>query len=121
MIEECRELYAILTTPHIRVIILNPHTIDSHPSLAQVYNLAGCSWASADFFPGEGKIFQGGGKNILFAQKTLKKIFSTKKFEKHTILVGQGALRTPMRGLLNPIQIRKESVIDNTNPLFKMD
>jgi len=24
-------------------------------------------WASADFFPGEGKIFQGGGKNILFA------------------------------------------------------
>jgi len=27
----------------------------------------GSSWASADFFPGEGKIFQGGGKNILFA------------------------------------------------------
>jgi len=25
------------------------------------------AWASADFFPGEGKIFQGGGKNILFA------------------------------------------------------
>jgi hypothetical protein len=36
-------------------------------------------WASADFFPGEGKVFQG-GNNILFALKMPKNIqFSFKK------------------------------------------
>jgi len=37
-------------------------------------------WASADFFPGEGKIFQG-GKNILFFSLIVKK---------HTIMPGHG-------------------------------
>jgi hypothetical protein len=41
-------------------------------------------------FPGEGK-FSRDGKNILFALKKLKVIlFSFKKIDKHTFLVGQG-------------------------------
>jgi len=41
-----------------------------------------CPWASADFFPVEDNIFQGGGKNILFALKMPKFIlFSVKKVQ----------------------------------------
>jgi len=41
------------------------------------------AWASADFFPREGKIFPGGEGNILFALKMLKNIlFSFKKSRK---------------------------------------
>ncbi len=43
------------------------------------------------FFPGEGKISQGGGKDILFAKKIPNKtLFSSRKFIKHNILVHQG-------------------------------
>jgi len=42
------------------------------------------------FFQGSEKIFQGGGQEPTFCQKTTKKIlFSSKKCKKHTILVGQ--------------------------------
>ena len=44
------------------------------------------------FFPGEGKIFQVGGKNILFALKTLKRYYFP---QKHTILAGQGGGQEP--------------------------
>jgi len=48
------------------------------------------TWASADFFPGE-------GKNILFALKNAKNIpFSFKKVEKQTILAGQGGQEPPL-------------------------
>ena len=41
-------------------------------------------WPSKDLFPGEGKIFQEGGKSILTAWKTLKMIPLHKKCLKHT-------------------------------------
>jgi len=55
-------------------------------------------WASADFFPGEGKIFQGGGgKNILFALKTPKNIlFSSKKKSKTYYFGRPGGVKGPL-------------------------
>jgi len=42
--------------------------------LVQVYAVIkySQSWASADFFPGEGKIFQGGAKTYYLPKKHLK-------------------------------------------------
>jgi len=66
------------------------------------------AWASSDFFPGEGKIFQeaGGGAKTYYLPKKMPKniLFSFIKVKKHTILAGQGGssapscppLRTPM-------------------------
>ncbi len=54
------------------------------------------SWASADFFPGEGKIFQGGAKIYYLPIKCLKTYnFLSKKSKKHTILVSQGGGAMP--------------------------
>jgi len=41
------------------------------------------TWASADFFPGESKIFQEGGKNILFAYKPPKTYYFPQKSPKN--------------------------------------
>jgi len=46
------------------------------------------SWPSSDFFPGEGKIFQGGHTISLKMPKNIQ--FSFYKVKKHTILSGQG-------------------------------
>ncbi len=49
------------------------------------------TWASADFFPGEGKIFQGGAKTYYLPKKHLKTFyFPLKKVKKHTFLASQG-------------------------------
>jgi len=55
------------------------------------------TWASADFFPGEGKIFQGGGKNILFDEKTPKKLlFSSKKCKNILFRSARGGQGPPL-------------------------
>jgi len=55
------------------------------------------SWASADFFSGEGKIFQVGGKNILFALKTPKNIlFSSKKVKNILFWPARGGQGPPL-------------------------
>ena len=54
------------------------------------------AWASADFFPGEGKIFQGGAKTYYLPNKHQKRYyFRLKKSIKHTILASQGGSRAP--------------------------
>ncbi len=40
------------------------------------------SWASADFFPGEGKIFQGGQKHTICLKAPKNILFSSKKVKK---------------------------------------
>jgi len=51
------------------------------------------SWASADFFPGEGKIFQGGQKHTICPKNIL---FSSKKVKKNKIF-------WPARGVKGPL------------------
>ena len=46
------------------------------------------AWASADFFPGEGKIFLGGGQKHTICLK--RYFFASEKVKKHTIFAGQG-------------------------------
>ena len=53
-------------------------------------------WASADFFPGEGKIFQGGGqKHTICPKNTKKDTIFVLKSQKHTILASQGGGQGP--------------------------
>jgi len=53
-------------TPFLRSCQYNTSLMKVDES-QKIFSVAVGSWASADFFPGEGKIFQGGGQNILFA------------------------------------------------------
>jgi hypothetical protein len=59
------------------------------------------AWASADFFPGKGKIFQGGAKthylpkNQIYNYKNI--LFSSKKLKKHTIFDDRSPSRPPLR------------------------
>jgi len=51
----------------------------------QISFLNQCSWASADFFPVEGKIFQGGGqKHTIFLKNTKKDTIFLKKKSRKT-------------------------------------
>jgi hypothetical protein len=56
------------------------------------------AWASTDFFPGEGKIFRGGGgqKHTNYLKTPKNILFSSKKVKKHTILAGQGGQGPPL-------------------------
>jgi len=68
------------------------------------------AWASADFFPGEGKIFQG-GKSYYLPKKPPKNIlFFSKKVKKHTILAGQGGSRAPSCPPLRTPMVRSDGI-----------
>jgi len=67
--------------------------VQNHPWIKEescIYGLEWSStWASADFSPGEGKIFQGEGQDYL-PKNAEKHTSFNQKSRKHTILAGQG-------------------------------